>query len=212
MNCKKNQRFPLVSFDFLEKYLSADEKTLLQKILSVDPKEYGKNHTRFYGLKNIPKNLVALKEQKYFSLKDKKIKTVNTQFLPRPGYAAFIKMKKAMQTEIGKTINVVSGYRSPAYQAAILFINLINFKWSVRKTLKRLTLPGCSEHGNTDKQAMDILPASGVNKLEDFSKTDEYRWLVKNAKRFGFALSYPKNNKFGIIFEPWHWRFEKLKK
>lgn len=209
LNMKKKPRGPLVSFDFLEKHLNGAEKALMRKILSVNPKEYGKNHAKFYGINPVPKNIVALKGQKYFSLQDKKIKTVNTQFLPRPAHAAFIKLKKAMQTEIGKTINVVSGYRSPAFQAVIILINLANFNWSMAKTLKRLTLPGASEHGNPPKQALDVLPAFGVEKIDDFSKTDEYCWMRKNAKRFGFAMSYPKGNKYGVMFEPWHWRYEK---
>jgi zinc D-Ala-D-Ala carboxypeptidase len=43
--------------------------------------------------------------------------------------------------------------------------------------------------------------------LEDFESTDEYKWLEKNAKKFGFYLTNPRNNKLGTIYEPWHWAY-----
>jgi D-alanyl-D-alanine carboxypeptidase len=42
--------------------------------------------------------------------------------------------------------------------------------------------------------------------FSDFEDTDAYQWLLANAHRYGFILSYPKGNKY-YIFEPWHWRF-----
>lgn len=39
-----------------------------------------------------------------------------------------------------------------------------------------------------------------------FAKTASYTWLVENAYKYGFILSYPKGNTY-YIFEPWHWRF-----
>ena len=40
----------------------------------------------------------------------------------------------------------------------------------------------------------------------DFETTGEYLWLQNNAYKYGFTLSYPKNNEY-YIYEPWHWRF-----
>ena len=39
-----------------------------------------------------------------------------------------------------------------------------------------------------------------------FEKTQTYQWLLGNAYKYGFILSYPENNKY-YQFEPWHWRF-----
>lgn len=39
-----------------------------------------------------------------------------------------------------------------------------------------------------------------------FENTDAYQWLVDNAYKYGFTLSYPRNNTY-YIYEPWHWRF-----
>lgn len=42
--------------------------------------------------------------------------------------------------------------------------------------------------------------------LQGFQGTPAYEWLVKNAYKYGFTLSYPENNSY-YVFEPWHWRF-----
>lgn len=83
------------------------------------------------------------------------------------------------------------------------------YNWNIRKVLKGVALPGWSEHGYPQRQAIDFAPVKGIAKLKDFYKTKEYKWLLKNAKKFGFFLSFPKNNKLGVAFEPWHWHLEK---
>jgi D-alanyl-D-alanine carboxypeptidase len=211
IDLKEDSEAPLISFDKLYGLLNREEKNLIDKICSLEPKDYGKNYTIFYGIKPVPKDITMIENQKYFSAKHKEIKKVRTQYLPKLVYVDFLKMKKAMEKDLGTTINVTSGYRSPAYQAVILFIVLFENEWNVKKTLMRLTLPGCSEHGYPLNQAMDVAPEKGIENLEDFDKTKEYKWLQKNAKKFGFKLSYPKNNPYGIMFEPWHWRYTKNK-
>ncbi len=42
--------------------------------------------------------------------------------------------------------------------------------------------------------------------LTGFESTPAYEWLTKYAHRYGFVLSYPKDNAY-YVFEPWHWRF-----
>jgi len=63
---------------------------------------------------------------------------------------------------------------------------------------------GYSEHqlGTT----VDLTSPAIGGTYTSFATTDEYAWLLDNAHRFGFTLSYPENNKF-YVFEPWHWRF-----
>ena len=39
-----------------------------------------------------------------------------------------------------------------------------------------------------------------------FHESKAYQWLLNNAYKYGFILSYPKENTY-YIFEPWHWRF-----
>ncbi len=45
----------------------------------------------------------------------------------------------------------------------------------------------------------------GAN-FNSFAFEPEYQWLINNAHKYGFILSYPPNNAY-YKFEPWHWRF-----
>ena len=67
---------------------------------------------------------------------------------------------------------------------------------------KRIEPAGCSENGAG--LSVDIVSASA-----GFSSTDEYKWLVNNAHKYGFVLRYPedKTDITGIIYQPWHWRY-----
>ena len=48
-------------------------------------------------------------------------------------------------------------------------------------------------------------PATGTG-FAGFDKTPEYAWLLANAYKYGFEISYPQSNTY-YEFEPWHWRF-----
>lgn len=63
---------------------------------------------------------------------------------------------------------------------------------------------GYSEHqlGST----VDFTTPTNGEMLSKFESSPAYTWLLENAHRYGFTLSYPKGNKF-YQFEPWHWRF-----
>jgi LAS superfamily LD-carboxypeptidase LdcB len=63
---------------------------------------------------------------------------------------------------------------------------------------------GYSEHqlGTT----VDLITIGLSGQLDGFDNTDAYQWLLKNAYKYGFTLSYPADNGF-YVFEPWHWRF-----
>ncbi|MBE8966125.1 D-alanyl-D-alanine carboxypeptidase family protein [Nostocales cyanobacterium LEGE 12452] len=67
--------------------------------------------------------------------------------------------------------------------------------------------PGHSEHHTG--YAVDVgdgaVPATNLQ--TNFDNTKAYRWLQANAARFGFEMSFPKDNAQGVSYEPWHWRF-----
>ena len=67
---------------------------------------------------------------------------------------------------------------------------------------------GYSEHqlGTT----IDFTTNEFNGNSSSFYKTKAYPWLLDNAYKYGFILSYPENNKY-YIFEPWHWRFVGIK-
>ncbi|MCA9358073.1 D-alanyl-D-alanine carboxypeptidase family protein [Candidatus Kaiserbacteria bacterium] len=63
---------------------------------------------------------------------------------------------------------------------------------------------GYSEHqlGTT----VDLTTVEVGGTYTSFKDTDAYTWLLDNAYKYGFILSYPEGNDY-YIFEPWHWRF-----
>ncbi len=63
---------------------------------------------------------------------------------------------------------------------------------------------GYSEHqlGTT----VDLTTDEVGGTFPSFADTEAYEWLLDNAYKYGFVLSYPEGNSF-YVFEPWHWRF-----
>ena len=51
--------------------------------------------------------------------------------------------------------------------------------------------------------------ASCTDILGSFKDTEQYKWLVENAGKYGFIERYPESKQeiTGVIAEPWHWRF-----
>ncbi len=45
--------------------------------------------------------------------------------------------------------------------------------------------------------------------MDDFDKTEAFKWVKKNAHNYGFILRYPKDKEHitGFIYEPWHYRY-----
>ncbi len=63
---------------------------------------------------------------------------------------------------------------------------------------------GYSEHqlGTT----VDFTTSDIGTSFSGFEQTQAYQWLLDNAYKYGFTLSYPQGNTY-YQFEPWHWRF-----
>jgi len=78
---------------------------------------------------------------------------------------------------------------------------------SFEENLRHVAPAGFSEHHTG--YAVDIHegPGPGVIEKQPFQQTRAYAWLLQNAARFGFENSYPRDNVFGVRFEPWHWRW-----
>ena len=198
-----------MSFGSLFKLLTKDEEVLVKRIRDIKPISYGFKG-KYLGIQNIPRNLIAIRNQKY-SVKNKTIR-LETQYVPEPVFLAYKKLNKKLYKDIKRKLLIESGYRSPAYQV-IIFLYFLNFyKFNFSKTAKRVVIPGYSEHCFPKRQAVDFMTIDGVPGDEhplDFAKTIEYKRLLENANDFGFYQSYPRNNKLGVMFEPWHWQFRK---
>ena len=106
----------------------------------------------------------------------------------------------------GISIIPISGFRTVAYQRS-LFERAVQRRGSPRNAARWVAPPGHSEHhtGWTLDLGDETRPTTDVDTA--FASTPAFVWLVKNAARHGFELSFPKNNPHGVSYEPWHWRF-----
>lgn len=118
-------------------------------------------------------------------------------------YKAFEKMQEDARKD-GLSIFIFSGYRSYSEQKKIFVKNFqANKLPSKEEFAARLKFSApCKYSEHHTGLAVDI------NTVEDdFADTKEYLWLAENAYKYGFENSFPENNKQGLGFEPWHWRF-----
>ena len=99
-------------------------------------------------------------------------------------------------------IQLVSAYRSIEYQVEVIE-RLIRKGESIADILTRVAAPGFSEHQSG--RAVDVTSPDTEVLEEEFDQSDAFHWLMQHGSQHSFFLSYPKGNKFGVIYEPWHW-------
>lgn len=114
---------------------------------------------------------------------------------------AWNKMNNVARAE-GISLIMVSGYRGLEYQRALIEKKLQKGQ-AIEEILSLLAPPGYSEHHTGT--AIDLTTEHCPPCVERFEKTDAFKWLEQNAGNFDFTLSYPRDNPFGFVYEPWHW-------
>ncbi len=123
-------------------------------------------------------------------------------WLALPAARAWLAMRGAARAD-GVLLDAISGYRSHAYQLGIFQRKLARGQ-ETAEILKVNAAPGYSEHHGG--HALDIGTPGQPPAEESFEHTPAFAWLLAHAGRFGFTMSYPRDNPHGIIHEPWHWR------
>lgn len=114
--------------------------------------------------------------------------------------------------QAGLDPRIISGYRSYSAQA------IARQKWETLQPERVDMLsapPGHSEHqlGTAVDFGSPELPGivgqEGIEFHTWFYKTSEGAWLLENAHRYGFTLSYPReaSEVTGFTYEPWHYRY-----
>jgi len=122
-----------------------------------------------------------------------------------------VQMIRDMQAA-GLEPTIISGYRS--YAAQSIAWN----KWLRQEPDRAAILsapPGHSEHqlGTTldfgSPELPEIVGQEDIEFHTYFYMTSESMWLVENAHRYGFTLSYPREafELTGMFYEPWHYRY-----
>jgi len=108
-------------------------------------------------------------------------------------------------TSQGVSLQLVSGFRGVDYQAELIGRKL-SAGQSLSDILKVSAAPGFSEHHTGN--AVDVTTEGAAALDETFDDTNCFHWLLARAGDFGFTLTYPRDNAFGIDYEPWHWCFQ----
>ena len=99
-------------------------------------------------------------------------------------------------------LEAISGYRSHDYQLGI-FERKLARGLGIDDILAVNAAPGFSEHHGG--LALDIGAPDQPPAEESFEQTAAFEWLQANADGHGFVMSYPRDNRHGIVYEPWHW-------
>jgi hypothetical protein len=199
----------LLTFEAFYEPLDAEQRALLDAIRAVDPATVGGSSRR---QPPPPTDLALMRiAGQTITPPGASPKPLDDQYLPADVEAAYRAMMAAMLRDLGRRLLVESGYRSPAYQLYLFLFYMPKHDHSIRETNRFVALPGCSEHGAPQRQAIDFINEQGINGEDDpeaFEALPEYAWLTRHARDYGFVLSYPRNDPSGTSFEPWHWHWE----
>ncbi len=165
---------------------------IIEKLQKTD-KELLAKYSKVYFLNEhyTPKNLVDIDEKYLVNSKTLQLKKEVYKYL-----------KKMIEDAKDDNIDfkIISAYRSFEYQTNLKkrMENIYGKKYADSLVADQ----GLSEHqlGTT----VDIVGSDGS--MDNFEKSDGYKWMQNNAYKYGFILSYPKDNGY-YKFEFWHWRF-----
>ncbi len=120
---------------------------------------------------------------------------------------ALLAMQRAAAAD-GVDLRVLSAFRSLELQKHLFFEVKADRNQDARTRARVSAPPGFSEHSTG--YAVDLgdgrLPATNLS--GSFEQTPAFGWLRANANRFHFTLSFPRANRQGVNYEPWHWRYE----
>ncbi|HWT16143.1 MAG TPA: M15 family metallopeptidase [Patescibacteria group bacterium] len=124
-------------------------------------------------------------------------------FLASRAAAAWRGMRSAAFAD-GIALETVSTFRSIAHQHALVARKLARGN-AIDQVFAVNAVPGYSEHHSG--RAIDIGTPGCAALDEAFERTPAFTWLQNHAAAFGFRMSYPRDNRHGVIHEPWHWCF-----
>lgn len=170
----------------------------LEKLRKTD-KELLQKYSKVYFLNEnyIPSELTLINKD-YLSDQSRSIE-FHSRALP------FLNGLVEKANEEGLKLQIVSAYRSFNSQSALKS----NYKTTYGSGANRFSADqGYSEHQLGT--AVDFTTPSLGGALVGFERTKEGTWLLENAYKYGFILSYPKGNAY-YQYEPWHWRFVGVK-
>lgn len=140
----------------------------------------------------VPNQLVEISNQ--YAYDDNKTSKIT--------YEAYRSMWNAAKKD-GCTLIVTSSYRD--YDAQEEVWNSIENTSGEEAADSKAARAGHSEHQTG--LALDIVTYNSYN--NEFENTKEFKWLQKNAHKYGFILRFPKGKEdiTGYNYESWHYRY-----
>ena len=140
----------------------------------------------------VPTDLVDVKN--YYAYGENKIK--------KEVYDSFLKMWNDAKAE-NLNLIITSAYRGYDYQEKLWnsYASNSGEEWADSVAARA----GFSEHQTG--LTLDIVTYG--TKMNNFEETNEFKWLSKNAYKYGFILRYPKGKEkiTGYSYESWHYRY-----
>lgn len=182
--------------ELLEEYVSQITNTVanFEKLSKLDP-ELLKKYSKVYFLNEnyAPVHLATIDSR--YVYEDGRSLEIHEKVLP------YLAQMFEDAEHAGLSLRALSAYRSFKTQASLKAQYTVTYGSGANKFSAD---QGYSEHqlGTT----LDFTTVKNKAVLSQFESSPEYQWMKENAYKYGFILSYPKNNAY-YIYEPWHWRF-----
>ena len=167
----------------LKQVLAAEKENLL---ILVD-----KRHLLSDGY--IPQNLVTLKTGRAYMINRKDLSLTKT------AEQALQEMALAAKQD-GITLVVSSSYRSYTYQKNL-------FDRYVRESGEKEAERFSARAGTSQHQLGTAVDFGSIS--NEFAQTSAGKWVLQNASKYGWSLSFPKGYEAvtGYVWESWHYRY-----
>ncbi len=174
----------------------------LSKLAATDPQLLAK-YSKVYFLSDnyVPAKLSDIDPKYIFGTKKLQFESNALPFLTR-----MIDDANSAVTIPPNALRLVSAYRSFGTQATLKSTYKVTYGAGTANAFS--ADQGYSEHQLGT--AVDFTSTTLGDSFSSFNTAPEYTWLIANAYKYGFILSYPKGNLY-YVYEPWHWRFVGVK-
>jgi zinc D-Ala-D-Ala carboxypeptidase len=133
--------------------------------------------------------------------------TADGNFKMRPVAASKFQEMQAAAKADGVNLVMISAFRDLKTQEQLFFGVKEQRSQDATKRAEVSAPPGYSEHHTGYATDLGDGNALATNLEQDFANTAAFRWLEQNALKYSFEMSFPPDNKQGVSYEPWHWRF-----
>jgi hypothetical protein len=147
---------PVMTLGHLQAELSADQRGVVDQVISLRSRDYGVDTPYAGELEPVPSDLVQVTGQEYAV--QGRLTSLSKKYVPRHMYDAYVRMNDACTAEYpGRRLLIASCYRSPAYQV-VAFLNwLVNgYDGDIATTIRHASPPNYSQHTIASKAAIDL--------------------------------------------------------